>query len=173
MSWYHEWIMSKEFGDLLKGETYPMDNIDKKGKIKTASAMMDEHLELCIDNYGNIEMDFEQSLEIYRWYQSVELAQVKRAAMSKHAKRTDTNQPEIVDALRKAGYEVKITSMYGLGFPDCIVAGGGRVVMFEIKYGDEKLTDAEKEFFYYFGGLGVFIVRSAEEALQIMQREMI
>ena len=63
--------------------------------------------------------------------------------------------------------------MYGKGFPDCIVAGGGRVVMFEIKYGDEKLTDAEKEFFYYFGGLGVFIVRSAEEALQIMHREMI
>ena len=143
------------------------------GKIKTAETMMLNYLKSCIDISGKIEINGEQLLEIYNWYKLVELSQVKIEVMSKHAKRTDTNQTEIVDALRKAGYEVKITSMYGKGFPDCIVAGGGRVVMFEIKYGDEKLTDAEKEFFYYFGGLGVFIVRSAEEALQIMEREMI
>ena len=68
------------------------------GKIKTAETMMLNYLESCIDISGKIEINRKQLLEIYYWYKLVELAQVKREAMSKHAKRTDTNQTEIVDA---------------------------------------------------------------------------
>ena len=93
--------------------------------------------------------------------------------MTKYAKRVDGNHHEIIQGLRDCGYKVKDTSKYGDGFPDCIVAGGGRVVMLEIKQGSAKLTDAEKEFHEAFYGLGLHVVRTLEQALDVMKRESV
>jgi hypothetical protein len=93
--------------------------------------------------------------------------------MTRYAKRVDGNHHEIIQGLRDCGYYVKDTSKYGDGFPDCIVRGGGRVVMLEIKQGSAKLTDAEKEFHEAFYGLGLHVVRTLEQALDVMKRESV
>ena len=93
--------------------------------------------------------------------------------MTKHDKRTDTNHAEIRDGLRKAGYFCFDSSRFGSGFPDLIVRGGGRVVMLEIKQGSAKLTDAEKDFHEAFYGLGLHVVRTLEQALDVMRKETI
>ena len=49
------------------------------------------------------------------------------------AKRTDGNQTEIVEGLRKLGYSVAITSMMGKGFPDIVVAKDFKTMLVEIK----------------------------------------
>lgn len=49
------------------------------------------------------------------------------------AKRTDGNQTEIVEGLRKLGYSVAVTSMMGNGFPDIVVAKDFKTMLVEIK----------------------------------------
>lgn len=88
-----------------------------------------------------------------------------------YAKRTDNNHAEIRNALRKLGYITKDTSAFGRGFPDLLVRGRSRAVMLEIKNGDEGLTAAEKDFFDLFHGIGLYIVRSIDEAIEIVRRE--
>lgn len=86
------------------------------------------------------------------------------------AKKIDANQPEIVDALRKAGYTVIDTHALGNGFPDLLaVTHNGVNVLIEVKSPGEKLTGKyEPEFHETFpGALG--IAYSAEQALEIMR----
>lgn len=71
--------------------------------------------------------------------------------MARRAAKVDRNQPEIVEALRKCGASVAITSMVGAGFPDIVVGYQGKVFLLEIKDGDkppsaQKLTPAQIEF---------------------------
>ncbi|KKQ62541.1 MAG: hypothetical protein US85_C0025G0009 [Candidatus Shapirobacteria bacterium GW2011_GWF1_38_23] len=179
--------------------------------MKTAEQMMCEWMQSQLRNNQTFTINSEQYLEIYNWYQSVQLAMEKQnmidipdlydvpigAELStgdyivkwtgnedawkhahagekmKYAKRVDGNHHEIIQGLRDCGYKVKDTSKYGDGFPDCIVAGGGRVVMLEIKQGSAKLTDAEKEFHEAFYGLGLHVVRTLEQALDVMRKETI
>ena len=110
---------------------------------------------------------------IVKWTGNEDAWKHAHAGGNMYNKRTDTNHAEIRDGLRKAGYVVKDLSRCGEGVPDLLVAGSGRGVMFEIKYGNAKLTDAEKEFHDMFHGLGVYIVRTLEQALEIMRRETI
>ena len=176
MTWYYDWLNSKEFGDLLRGETYPIQDIDnkpKERKMKTTEEMMCEWMQSQLDENQTFTINSEQYLKIWNWFQSVELAQEKAEYMTRYNKRVDGNHHEIVQGLRDCGYIVKDTSKYGDGFPDCIVRGGGRVVMLEIKQGSAKLTDAEKEFHQTFGGLGCYIVRTLEQALDVMKRESV
>lgn len=70
--------------------------------------------------------------------------------MRKHG-RTDANQAEVVDALRKAGCAVFITSAVGQGFPDLavsrITAKGAETWLMEVKRGpNEKLTLDQETF---------------------------
>lgn len=53
--------------------------------------------------------------------------------MPRRAAKTDTNQTAIVQALRKAGYVVAITSQLGDGYPDIHVARAERSTLMEIK----------------------------------------
>ncbi|KKQ10203.1 MAG: hypothetical protein US20_C0002G0004 [Candidatus Pacebacteria bacterium GW2011_GWF1_36_5] len=175
--------------------------------MKTAEQMMCEWMQSQLMDNQTFTINSEQYLEIYNWYQEVELAERKRNRIDmpdlyndgrcqplslgmdgielpfakwtgneetmRYAKRVDGNHHEIIQGLRDCGYKVKDTSKYGDGFPDCIVAGGGRVVMLEIKQGSAKLTDAEKEFHEAFYGLGLHVVRTLEQALDVMRKETI
>jgi len=65
--------------------------------------------------------------------------------------KTDANQKEIVEHLRRAGLSVAITSMVGSGFPDLVVANSRKTVLVELKDGGksksaQKLTPDEIDF---------------------------
>ena len=82
----------------------------------------------------------------------------------RHAARVDTNQAEIVDALRRAGCSVAVTSSLGHGFPDLVVGRHDKNYLIEIKHGAGKLTDDEREFHEIWRG-SVTVVRSVDQAL--------
>lgn len=84
------------------------------------------------------------------------------------AKRTDANQKEIVKTFRDMGASVLILSMVGKGCPDILVGYRGVNYLVEIKDGAKapsakKLTPAEQDFFFGWGGQ-VCIIESVSEA---------
>ena len=86
-----------------------------------------------------------------------------------YAKRTDSNQTEIVNALRKCGCSVYITSMVGNGFTDIVFGFCGLNFLGEIKDGKKppsarKLTIDEKKFHEEWKGQ-VCILESVEQAI--------
>lgn len=93
--------------------------------------------------------------------------------MRRNAK-VDENQPEIVEALRKAGAFVVITSQLKNAF-DILVAFRGKLFIMEIKDGEKppsarKLTDGETKCKEGIEGAGCtyHIVLSVEEALNVI-----
>jgi hypothetical protein len=115
--------------------------------------------------------------------------------MPRRAAKTDGNQAEIVEALRKAGRTVAITSRLGDGFPDIVSDSsdmsrivpwiGGVCVMVEIKPSEglskgmlkagpwhsmrrKLLTPAELKFHNSWPTI-IPIVVSVEEALEVTQ----
>ena len=141
--------------------------------MKSAEVMMCDWIQSQLDENQKFTINSEQYLEIWNWFQSVQLAQEKAEYMGYKKNKPDGNHAEIRDGLRQAGYVVKDCFRSGEGIPDLMVAGGGRVVMLEIKQGSAKLTDAEKEFHDTFHGLGCYIVRTLEQALDVMRKETI
>jgi hypothetical protein len=91
----------------------------------------------------------------------------------RRANRIDDNQNDIVAALRKAGATVRVISQ-GEGIPDLLVGFRGETILLEVKDGDKPpsartLTPAEKKFFdEWEGGLCV-VVKSVEEALEMLE----
>ncbi len=90
----------------------------------------------------------------------------------RQAARIDTNQNEIVQALRAVGASVAITSMVGHGFPDIVVGYRQRNYLIEIKDGSKppskrRLTSDEQEFFDLWRG-SVFVANNSDEALEII-----
>lgn len=79
--------------------------------------------------------------------------------------RTDSNQREIVDALRQAGCSVCILSNLGNGVPDLLVGAKRRNVLMEIKAGGADLTEDERTFHRSWRGRPVVTVRTKDEAL--------
>lgn len=55
--------------------------------------------------------------------------------MRRYAAKVDANQPEIVEALRKAGCSVTPTHAAGAGFPDLAVGYQGQTYLIEVKDG--------------------------------------
>jgi hypothetical protein len=85
-----------------------------------------------------------------------------------HARRVDGNQNDIVYALRMAGYHTYLTFRVGCGFPDLLVVSKSNIpVLLELKMPGEKLTADEKVFHSEYTA-PLCIVRSAEEALDVM-----
>lgn len=87
-------------------------------------------------------------------------------------KRVDTNQPEIVNALRKVGATVAPTHTLGRGFPDLVVGFRGYNYLLEIKDGSKppskrKLTPDELKWHEEWNGQ-VAIVNSIDEALRVI-----
>lgn len=88
------------------------------------------------------------------------------------AKRVDTNQKEIVEALRELGVSVQILSDVGKGCPDLVVGFRGRNYLLEIKDGkrppsQQKLTEHEERFFDNWRGQ-VDIVKSVQQAIDFI-----
>ena len=83
--------------------------------------------------------------------------------------KTDTNQIEIVQALRSAGAHVAITSNLGGGFPDLVVMYTDRVLLMEVKSKCGRLTE-EEQVFYNEWSAGMVVVYSVEEALDAIGR---
>lgn len=87
----------------------------------------------------------------------------------RRAARTDANQVEIVDALRRAGCSVQVLSSVGAGCPDLLVGRAGRNKLMECKDGDKppserRLTPDQEKWHAEWRG-EVDVVKSAEEAL--------
>lgn len=66
-------------------------------------------------------------------------------------RKIDTNQPDIVEALRLMGCTVAVTSRLGDGFPDLVVRKGSAVRLVEVKDGSKppsarRLTGPEEQF---------------------------
>ena len=88
--------------------------------------------------------------------------------MRKHG-RKDGNQDDIKEAIVKAGGFFKSIASMGDGYPDAIVAYHGRLFLMEFKSGDEGLTPKEAAWIgecERIGGVSVYLVRSAEDALR-------
>ena len=88
------------------------------------------------------------------------------------AARVDENQAAIVDALRKAGASVFITSMVGDSFPDLVAGYGGTTYLLEVKNpnkpkADRQLTPKQAVFFAFWRG-HVAIVMTPAEALEVV-----
>lgn len=86
------------------------------------------------------------------------------------AARTDANQKAIVDALRKIGCKVYVSSSFGQGFPDLIVGCGGRLCLLEVKDGSKppsarKLTPDQVKFHADWTGLPLYVVDSVDSAI--------
>jgi Holliday junction resolvase len=82
--------------------------------------------------------------------------------------RADTNQQEIVDALRKIGVSVLVLSQVGSACPDLMIGWRGKNYLLEIKTENGKLSKVQEEFFDTWRGR-CFIVRSVEEALELLE----
>lgn len=88
----------------------------------------------------------------------------------RRAGRTDANQREIVDALRKAGASVHVTSSLGGGFPDLVVGFRGKNYLMEIKRpkpGEPLLTEDETAFLEAWEGQA-YVVTSVRQALAML-----
>jgi len=71
--------------------------------------------------------------------------------MARKYGRVDRNQNEIVEALRRIGCSVAVTSGVGVGFPDLVVGYRGANYLIEIKDGskppsEQKLTPDQQDF---------------------------
>ncbi len=91
----------------------------------------------------------------------------------RRAAHIDANQPEIVDALLKAGASVEPKlARLGEGVPDLLVGIRGVNALFEIKDGRKvpskrKLTDDEKVWHEKWRGK-VFVIYSVDDALRVL-----
>jgi len=84
-----------------------------------------------------------------------------------YAKRTDANQTEIVETLRKAGADVYILSMVGRGIPDLMVCFNGETILMEVKRDAKaKFTPDQLKFIANWKGGPLSRVDSPEAALR-------
>ncbi len=88
------------------------------------------------------------------------------------AAKVDRNQPEIVEALRRAGCSVQSLASIGKGCPDLIVGRDGQNFLIEVKDGAKvpsarKLTEDEKRWHENWSGQ-VSIIEDIDQALQLV-----
>lgn len=80
------------------------------------------------------------------------------------AHKVDGNQAEIVNALRRAGCSVAVTSSVGKGYPDLTVGRAEQTYLIEVKRPGERLTPDESAWHDAWHG-HVAIVHDIDEAL--------
>ncbi len=91
----------------------------------------------------------------------------------RRAAKIDDNQPEIVQALRKAGATVQSLAAIGDGCPDLLVGIGGRTILMEIKDGtkppsQQKLTPDQLTWHGAWQGGTLQTVNDVEGALRVV-----
>lgn len=84
-------------------------------------------------------------------------------------RRIDQNQPEIIEALLKAGCSILDASPMGGGFPDLIAGKNGRNYLIEIKNPKTKgkLNEKQRQFFEIWQGQAA-VAYTIEDALRIV-----
>lgn len=90
----------------------------------------------------------------------------------RRAARRDSNESDIVKAMREAGAYVKIINDEGLF--DLLCWHNGRTLLLEIKDGSRppsarRLTDAEQKFHDEWPGTNLYIINSVQEALDLLK----
>lgn len=80
----------------------------------------------------------------------------------------DSNQPEIVEGLRKFGASVFHAGNVGAGFPDIVVGYNGQNYLMEIKTEKGELSDSQKLFIEKWFGK-VYVIRSLSRAIEIIR----
>ncbi len=94
--------------------------------------------------------------------------------MARRAAKVDKNQPDIVQAFRRLGCSVAITSGVHSGFPDLVIGFNGVTVLVEVKDGSlppsqRKLTPEQVEFHNVFTG-AITVVESIESAVSLVAK---
>ena len=92
------------------------------------------------------------------------------------AAKVDKNQAEVVAALRKVGASVQSLASIGKGCPDLLVGYHGILYLMEIKDGTnipskQLLTDDQKKWHEAWTGSPVYVVRSIDQALKILNEK--
>lgn len=92
----------------------------------------------------------------------------------RRAAKIDANQPEIVDALRKAGATVYSLAAVGQGIPDLFVGYAGRTALIEVKDGsrppsDRRLTPDQQQWHQNWTGGTVAVVPDVDAALKVLK----
>ena len=86
-----------------------------------------------------------------------------------YARRTDANQQEIMDALRKAGADVFDLSKVGKGIPDLLVCFNGETLLMEVKKDSKaKFTPAQLKFIAGWKGGAMCRVDNPESAIRAL-----
>jgi len=88
--------------------------------------------------------------------------------MSYHRK-TDKNQQEIIDVLRRIGYTVISLHAVGNGCPDILAGKKGINYLFEVKSEGGQLNENEIDHFKTWRGQS-HVIYSAEQAIEIVER---
>lgn len=88
-------------------------------------------------------------------------------SLRRTAAKRDSNEPEIIQALKAAGCTV--VRLSAVGCPDLLVGIDGLNFLIEVKEPKGKLTEDQVEFHEDWRGQ-VAIVRTIEEALEIIGR---
>jgi len=86
----------------------------------------------------------------------------------RRAAKVDSNHAEIVAALRQVGCSVQSLAAVGGGCPDLLVGRGGKAWLLEVKAERGRMTPDQVVWFGLWGGPPVVVVRSAEDALQVV-----
>lgn len=84
------------------------------------------------------------------------------------AYRVDSNQKDIVTALRNEGYSVQHLHSVGAGCPDILVGYAGINVLIEIKEGDGKLTPAQVVWHSTWQGQ-IAVAKDKQEAIEVVK----
>jgi hypothetical protein len=89
--------------------------------------------------------------------------------MARKAAKIDSNQPEIVEALRAMGCTVQSTASIGDGFPDLIVAIEGECFVLEVKVPGEQLNPRQRRWHNEWVGRA-YVVWTIDQALAIAKK---
>ena len=84
------------------------------------------------------------------------------------ANKVDANQAAIVKALEKTGATVQSLGSVGDGCPDLLVGRLGVTLLLEVKGKKGKTTEDQEEWFSWWRGDGVWIVRDEYEAMEVV-----
>lgn len=92
----------------------------------------------------------------------------------RRAAKIDRNQPEIVQALRRAGCFVQSLAATGKGVPDLLWARAGRMGLLEVKDAQKppsarQLTPDQAQWHAEWRGPAVAIVETVEQALEAIK----
>ena len=83
----------------------------------------------------------------------------------------DANHIEIVDKLRSIGAVVVDLAAVGKGVPDILVGWRGRTYLFEIKTTKGYVRATQEQFFRSWSGGRIAVIRSFDEALDVLTEE--